>query len=214
MTQPNQTYTALALVAQVIDIRPHSDPEVTRLETLTIAFGKNPDKSLQCIDLVTGKHYRKGQFGIWVQPGAWIPGWLAMELWLVGKKRSNTWFEVRSIEIRGQQSPGLFCGAVYMKDGSEASETRYNEARASGGVQTDEWITWPYWRDYWKVGDDLTDYLGVVSTCPRSSEAEQRLLKPEVTVSQGIGTAQAALSAIPVAGSNPQPMFGDPGDES
>ena len=208
---------SLAVVGKVIDIRPHLDPEVTRLEVLSVAFRKNPDKSEQVIDLVTGKHYRVGQLGIWVRPGAWIPGWLAMELWLVGKKRSKSWFEVRSINIRGVESPGLFCGQIYMKDGSDASAIRYAELEAHGGVVGEGWIHWPYWRIEWQLGDVLDDYLGVVPTCPRSSVEEQRLVKPEVAVSQGIGTvATPILSATPAVGSNPQPIFvhnSDPGDE-
>lgn len=191
-----------SVVARVVAIEPHPNPEITRLELVRLNCVNDYNETDAV--LVTGKHYRVGQLGIWVRPGAWIPGWLAMELWLVGKKRSNSWFEVREIEIRGTASPGLFCGQVYMKDGSAESEQRFVEAISHGGKQLPEespdWISWPYWRPEWKTGDVLDDYLGIVSTRPSSSVAEHLLVKQEVAGEADHGEARPSGS-IPATGS-------------
>lgn len=148
-----------AIVQRIESIRPHPDPTRTKIEVIKLGLGD---------ELVTGKHYRAGLLGIYLSAGCWIPGWLAEDLWLVGKKRSNEPFEVRSINIFGVESPGLFCGAEYMTDGSEASAERYKKLEKEGGERKRlegaamfDWITWPRWRSHWQEGMVLDGYLGV-----------------------------------------------------
>lgn len=151
---------SLATVVFIDAIRSHPDPEVTRLEVIRVAGAVEGPT-----ELVTGKHYRVGQRGIWIRPNAWIPGWLARELWLVGKRRESEMFEVRSINIKGVQSPGLFCGEIYQKDGSLASEQRYEQMAEGGAYEMGAgWISWPYWKESWRVGDDVTRELGIRDT--------------------------------------------------
>lgn len=151
---------AFATVQRIESIRPHPDETRTRIEVIKLGSG---------VELVTGKHYRVGLLGIFLRAGCLIPGWLAEDLWLVGKKRAGVAFEVRFINIFGVESPGLFCGAEYMADGTEASAERYRKLEADGGKTHREkslplfdWITWPRWRSHWQVGQELDGYLGIV----------------------------------------------------
>lgn len=155
-----------ATVQRIESIRPHPDETRTKIEVIKLRR-----EASDGVELVTGKHYRVGLLGIYLKAGCWIPGWLAEDLWLVGKKRGNEPFEVRSINIFGVESPGLFCGAEYMNDGSEASAERYKKLEKEGGraIGTNrqdgkhqgDWITWPRWRSHWTEGMVLDGYLGV-----------------------------------------------------
>lgn len=140
-------------VHQIQAIVPHPNPEVTRLEKIDI--GKT--------HLVTGKHYRVGDFGIWIKPGAIIPGWLAHNLWLVGKKRSNDPFEVRSISIMGCESPGLWVGAWYKNDKTKESreklEGMFDDPRSA--IDEDGFARWPWWDKEWKIYQILDLELGI-----------------------------------------------------
>jgi hypothetical protein len=141
----------LAVVEKITEIRRH--PNADRLEL--IRFGD--------VLLVTGKHYRVGDLGVWLKPGAQIPGWLARELWLVGVQRANDPFIVHEIPIRGVASPGLWCGQWYRNDSSKES-VLHAEDRALGGgtVSADGWIGWGHWNPDWRLGDYVDAELGVV----------------------------------------------------
>lgn len=146
--------TTFAVVERIRDIEPHPDPKIERLEVIVLTSG---------VKLVTGKHYRIGDRGVYLRPGCLIPGWLAEQLWLVGKKRAIAWFEVRSIPIGVDdgikvQSPGLWCGEWYRNDTSPESAVKAEEmlppslalteaawgliANAGGGDWTKESAEW------------------------------------------------------------------------
>ena len=169
----------MSVVARITKITPHPDPEVTRLELISVSsfdgpFGSARPPGWPRIQLVTGKHYRVGDLGVWIRPGAWIPGWLAHDLWLVGKKRAGKeWFEVREIAIKGVPSPGLWCGQFYMNDGSQESIERFREYGGDNdahGARGPNWVSWPYWQKQWQPGDVLDSYLGVLDFNPRAAE--------------------------------------------
>ena len=193
--------TTFAVVERLRAIEPHPDPRIERLEIVELTSG---------VRLVTGKHYRAGDLGIYIRPGALIPGWLAEQLWLVGRKRAHAWFEVREIPIGlgdgiKVNSPGLWCGQFYKHDTSAESLEHFADMAAAGGVvgmrgEQEGWISWPYWRLEWREGFTLDGHLGIVEaiepehvirhnpaftarvrqTRPRSSVEEHRLVKPEV----------------------------------
>lgn len=136
---------ALAIVGRISSIHPH--PNAERLEILHV------DIPGGTICLVTGKHYRVNDMGVWLRPGAVIPGWLAHDLWLVGKNRSTENFTVREIPIRGVASPGLWCGQWYRNDSSKESKLRADELARGGGEVVEGWISWSKWNPTWKQGD-------------------------------------------------------------
>jgi tRNA-binding EMAP/Myf-like protein len=145
-----------AVVGRIMAIASH--PNADRLEVIKVAFNEDPGSDVM---LVTGKHYRVGDLGVWLRPGAWIPGWLAFDLWMVGKERATQPFEVREIPIRGVVSPGLWCGQWYRKDKSKESRLRWDDIQRGGGRVVDGWIEWNRWGPAWKVGDTVDEALGV-----------------------------------------------------
>lgn len=157
---------SLAIVGYITNIEPH--PNADRLEIIEVLHAElgPPGADAPSVRLVTGKHYRIGDFGVWLRPGAWIPGWLARELWLVGKERAAQPFEVREIEIRGVNSPGLWCGQWYRTDSSKESRLRADERALGGGKVVDGWIGWERWDLHWGLGDAVDEALGVTSMVP------------------------------------------------
>lgn len=203
--QPVVREKALAVVTRILKVEPHPDPTATRTEVIHVLIppglcencpppppGEPQGGRGAAQQLVTGKHYRAGDLGVWLRPGGYIPGWLARSLWMVGKARANAWFEVRSIPIGPPggtvkvESPGLWCGMYYQTDTSRESHEHYEEMREQGGVEVwrnsagelweglgqraefTPWIRWPYWKARWQVGDVLDDHLGVLSFDPRA----------------------------------------------
>jgi hypothetical protein len=157
-----QNEVGLAIVARIFDVRPH--PNADRLEIIRVSWG------FPCVDLVTGKHYREGDLGVCLRPGALIPGWLAHDLWLVGKNRSDQPFIVRDIEIRGVASPGLWAGQWYRNDSSKESRLRADELARGGGEIVDGWISWARWNPSWKPGDVVDAELEVIPAHVAQSE--------------------------------------------
>ncbi len=221
--------TTFAVVERIRAIAPHPDPRIERLEIVELTSG---------VRLVTGKHYRAGDLGIYIRPGALIPGWLAEQLWLVGRKRAHAWFEVREIPIGladgvKVNSPGLWCGQLYKHDTSTESLEHFGDMAAAGGVvgtrgDQEGWISWPYWRLEWREGFTLDGHLGIVEaeeqprgtrhdsrftarSRPRSSVEERRLVKPEVAAktTEVVGPALRGLAdASAVEASGATPAVG------
>ena len=148
-----------AIVGRVVSIEPHSNAD--RLEVLDVLVSETPYVTPHYMQLVTGKHYRAGDLGVWLADGARIPGWLAYQLWLVGKKRAAEPFEVRAMEIRGVWSGGLWVGEWYRNDSSKESALRADDLRRGGGAEVDGWIRWARWNQAWKVGDVVAEELGI-----------------------------------------------------
>jgi tRNA-binding EMAP/Myf-like protein len=172
-----QSEGGLAVVARISSIHPH--PNADRLEIIHADFAEG-----RTICLVTGKHYRIGDLGVWLKPGALIPGWLAHDLWLVGKNRSSENFTVREIEIRGVASPGLWVGQWYRNDSSKESKLRADELARGGGEVVDGWISWARWHPLWSVGDVVDEELEV---------------RPELTGQVASGdrlTSRSAVSSV------------------
>jgi tRNA-binding EMAP/Myf-like protein len=141
----------LAIVCRVAKIEKH--PNADRLELVTV------DYEWGASTVVTGPHYAEGQLGIYIRPGAVIPGYIAEDCWLVGRGGSNAWTPIVTKNMRGIESPGLFCGAFYKKlRGDPRSEERFT---LQGEPLDDDWIAWRYWRDHWKVAEDVSAYLGI-----------------------------------------------------
>lgn len=157
-----------SIITQIGSIQPH--PNADRLDVLKLlmiprrfeTYGYNQQ-------LVTGKHYKAGDKGVWLMPGAKIPGWLAHDLWLVGKtKASDTSyaFEVQQIPIRGVVSDGLWIGEFYQVDTSSESHDHAKELLDHGGKEVMRngvsWITPRYWNPSWKMGDSVDKELGIL----------------------------------------------------
>jgi hypothetical protein len=119
--------------AQVVQVRAIDvHPNADRLVIMRLNIG---------VDIVVGPHYEEKQLGVYIRPGCIIPGWLAEDLWMI--KKGDRWVEVESRVIRGVESPGLFAGS------------RWRNAPDR------EWQAWPLWRSRWKLGYDVTAYLGI-----------------------------------------------------
>jgi hypothetical protein len=162
-------------VGQILKIVDH--PNADNLEIIKVIT------SDMAVQLVTGKHYREGDLGIWIPPGMRISGWLANDLWLVGKKRRSEEFEVREIEIRGVPSPGLWVGCWYRKDKSKESAIRASDHfyffYFGTQVDSEGFIKWPWWDDSWKVGSVIVG-LDIFDPSRGSSMKEQSVFNREV----------------------------------
>lgn len=151
--------TTYSVVERIRAIHQHPDTRVERLEIIELTSG---------VRLVTGRHYRVGDRGVYLRPGCLIPGWLAEQLWLVGKKRALAWFEVRSIPIGildgpKVESPGLWCGEWYRDDKTEESLDKAVQMMKDGAtVDGEGFIHWIFWREEWKEGFCLDGHLGIV----------------------------------------------------
>lgn len=146
---PSQGSSNSVRVVKVETLEPH--PNGDRLDVLTLTGG---------VKVVTGKHYRAGQLGVYFPPGCLIPGYLAEDLWLKGRVGCFQWTEVSGKNMRGIESPGVFAGEVYCKVRSDPRSVKLFAMR--GGSDEGDWIRWPYWRDWWRIGDDVAAYLGVL----------------------------------------------------
>jgi len=179
----------LAVVCQIANITTH--PDADKLELVTLRRpNPHPvatDDTYLYVTVVTGPHYRIGQLGIHVAPGSLMPGYLAEESWLVGRGGSYRWYFVQTKTMRGVPSPGVFLGQWYRKDADDQrSVDRFELQRSSlcqirgdiGGPlcciqtadhegdhqwvpDTSQWTKWRCWRDHWKLGEDVSAYLGI-----------------------------------------------------
>jgi hypothetical protein len=166
------------IVGQIESIYSHSNAD--RLDILEVLVSDRFYATPHYVSLITGKHYRVGDFGIWIPDGVEISGWLANDLWLVGKKRRNEPFKVRAMEIRGSMSAGLWVGSWYKKDNSRESAIRASDHYYTGTIIDHEgYIKWPWWNDKWKVGDTVYDLDKWVPSLG-SSESEQSVFNREV----------------------------------
>jgi hypothetical protein len=164
----------LAVVTRILEVTPHPDPIATRTEVIHIlvppglcadcpppAPGEPQGGRGAAQPLVTGKHYRAGDLGVWLRPGGYIPGYLARSLWMVGKKRANDWFEVRSIPIGPPggtvkvESPGLWCGMYYQTDNSAESHEHAKEMLEQGGVEVHRNAVGEVWTPEFSTDYDL-----------------------------------------------------------
>ena len=154
-----------ATVCRIAGISKHPNAdrlELVLLEWLPIAVGP--------VVLVTGPHYMAGHMGVYIPPGSVIPGHLAVESWLVGKGSIDKPYTVQSKNMRGITSPGIFMGQWYKKDASDERSIERYQMQVDGGMEpnlmripfNEEWIKWRYWRDEWKLGQDVSAELGVV----------------------------------------------------
>lgn len=184
--------TTFAIVERVARIRPHRDPRITGLEVLILTNG---------VQLVTGKHYREGDLGIYLRPGCLIPGLLAEQLWLVGKKRAAAWFEVRAMPIGIHDAPdelkedslGLWCGEWYMNDKTAESATK--AAEFGSELDAQGFIHWRFWRPEWQPGHTIDGHFGIVEAEPQPIGArhDPRLKAPHVGRRRR-GSARSALN--------------------
>ncbi len=110
-------------------------PDADRLVLLELSNG---------VTVVTGDHYEEGQRGIYIAPYSTIPGYLAEDLWMLGKGNTNQWVDIGERVVRGINSPGTFAGAKWRTEPGKPWNT-----------------TW-YFRDRWKDGDDVSDFLGIL----------------------------------------------------
>lgn len=124
-----------AKVCEIVSIEPH--PDADRLEIILVTGPGVVEK------IVVGKHYKVGQLGVYIVAGQLIPNWLAKDLWMVGKGNSEDLIPVVIKNMRGIQSPGIFCGQTFQND------------------RDSPWQTWSHWQPDWKLGDDVSEALGV-----------------------------------------------------
>jgi hypothetical protein len=179
-------------VGRITDITPH--PNADKVELIHIAYASAG--AVARLTLVTGKHYRDGDLGIWLPPGTVIPGWLAYQLWMHGKQRIPQDFEVREIPIRGIASPGLWVGQWYRNDKSVESVLNADDRERGGGRVVDGWIEWQYWQQDWWPGDVLD-----IETLERlrSSTAEQPTASRQDV--EAVAAETVLMGSNPAAGS-------------
>jgi hypothetical protein len=179
-------------VGRIHTIRPH--PDADRVELIDITSVLAPGHALT---LVTGKHYREGDLGIWLPPGTIIPGWLSYQLWMHGKTRIPQDFEVRDIPIRGVASPGLWVGQWYRNDSSVESVLNADDRERGGGRLVDGWIEWQHWQAEWQPGD----VLDLVTLTSLRSSPEELLTRGQQEVDGEGRATDSVRGSIPAAGS-------------
>lgn len=206
--------TTFAVVERIKAIRPHKDPRINALEVLTLTND---------VQLVTGKHYRVGDLGIYLRPGCLIPGLLAEQLWLVGKKRAISWFEVKAMPMGIHDAPddlkemslGLWAGEWYKHDKSAESMVKAQEIIAADvldGQDAEGFLRWHFWRPDWTEGYCLDGHFGIVEAVeqPKGTKHDKRFRKPRPRSSkaerpvlnrQTQHGGSMPVGSIPVAGS-------------
>lgn len=152
---PNSNH-ALAVVARIVEIRPH--PTAERLEVLRIRWPTVVGLLYWTEELVSGKHYRENDLGVHIRPGAIIPGWLARQLWLPVVDGT---FTVRNMPVGGVSSPGIWAGEWYRNDKSRPSRLN-SKSRAQGADrEVDGWLHWGPFAPEWEPGDIVSARLGI-----------------------------------------------------
>jgi hypothetical protein len=91
--------------------------------------------------LVTGKHYKEGQLGIVIPPGAILPNNILEDMWLKGRLAGAKRNRVVAKTMFDQHSEAIFYGQEYEDNGVHI------KSRA--------------WNPDWKEGDDVSKELGV-----------------------------------------------------
>ena len=114
-----------ATVVQIKSIKNHPDADALDI----IAFDVNGVEH----ELVTGKHYAEGEFGIFMPVGTTVPANLLEDMWLTGKLSGPDKNIVQGRKMRGIPSNGLFYGQIG-----------------------------PAWNPDWHVGQDVSKELGIV----------------------------------------------------
>jgi hypothetical protein len=96
-------------------------------------------------NVVVGRHYDEGVIGFHIPCGCVVPDKLLEEMWLKGKLSGSKKNKVKTREMKGIVSDGLFYASRYFvfKD----------------GVKT--YIESPSWNSNWQEGHDVSDELGI-----------------------------------------------------
>ena len=95
--------------------------------------------------VVVGRHYDEGTLGFFVPDGYILSDKLLDEMWLRGRLAGKGKNRVKSREIGGVPSAGVFYGSRYWLE--------------KDGVKT--YFDSPSWNPSWKEGDDITQELGL-----------------------------------------------------
>lgn len=148
-------------IVRVVNVRPH--PNADRLDLLTLWDGTVEGT----YDLVSGKHYVHGQLGLSIPVGSILPGPLSVDMWLWGAKPDKPWI-VEAKNMRGIMSAGLFGGREYRVDPNDPrSVAKHREMSDAGDiVLPDGALLWSRWNEAWKLGDDVTEELGIFAMDP------------------------------------------------
>ncbi len=120
---------------------------VYQISNLRTLFDEDKQKWFQVFNcgtanVVTGAHYTDGQIGVFIPAGAVVPDDILKDMWLYGRLAGKKRNRVVSKPMFGYPSEGIFYGDRYTN----------NE-----GVL----ILSPAWRSHWKIGDDVTEELGI-----------------------------------------------------
>jgi len=97
--------------------------------------------------VVVGRHYEEGQLGFYIPEGAIVPDKLLAEMWLYdfengkGRLSGKHGNRVKSRDMHGVRSDGLFYGAYYFHNGKR--------------------VVSPSWDDSWNIGKDVSLDVGV-----------------------------------------------------
>lgn len=96
--------------------------------------------------VVVGDHYEDGVPGIYIPAGALVPDGLAEEMWVRGRLAGSKRNRVKSREVGGITSSGLFYGSRFWTPASDGTVT---------------WHEGASWDPAWLEGDDVTAAIGV-----------------------------------------------------
>ena len=137
LTEDSVSYST---ISRIITIRDHPASNAHQLDVVHL------DVRHEHVTIVTGKHYRAGDLGLYIRPGCRIPGWLAEE----GDFGTTGWFDVIEITKKGVPSPGIFYGSVWRKKKGKP------------------YLKWRWWKSEWQEGDTLDDFIGIVPSMPEA----------------------------------------------
>jgi hypothetical protein len=108
----------------------------------------NPDLQIGTINghqVVVGRHYDPDTLGFFIPEGAIVPDKLADEMWVRGRLAGKQRNRVKTRELHGVHSEGLFYGSCYWtKQGNQWIE-----------------VSSPSWNNNWKEGDDVAKEVGI-----------------------------------------------------
>lgn len=115
-------------VCKITNLQNHTGPNGKEFQTFEAGGYK----------LVTGKHYKEGQLGIVIPPGAVLPDDILDDMWLRGRLAGAKRNRVVAKTMFGKLSEAIFYGSEYEVDGKLVNSRAWNPAWTEGHDVTSE----------------------------------------------------------------------------